>query len=438
MLVAADWVVPMDGPPIKDGAVLVGGATVDAVGPAGTLAARNPKAHRHDHPGCIIAPGLINAHTHLSLSALSGLVESAPFHQWLDAIVPAIKALTADEIAASVAYGAAECIEHGITSVGDICYGPEAPAAAADEGVHGVFFWEINGVSPSEMAQVLAEREFPIDPRHACRRRTQCGLSPHAIYTSGPELLRGTHRFAADAGVAFALHVAESTAETELTLTGSGPLETVARKLAWGFRTPKTGPTRYLDRLGVLEGAIAVHCVYLEPGDARLLAQKTRGVVLCPRSNRYLRVGPAPAAEIVRAGARVALGTDSMASNGDLDLFEEARTLRKLDGSLTADRLLRMLTCDAAEVLGISGICGSLTPGKHADLVVVETGPTDDPYAALIEMGRRSTVRSVVSSGTWRVIDGRTTAPSRSRRHVAESIARRVSAAVGRHQPRHS
>lgn len=405
MIVTADWVIPVASPPIRHGALLLRGTKIREVGTIGDLVAACPRDAVHELPGCVVIPGLVNAHTHLSLTALGGLLDERELVPWLQRIVAATRVMSPDDHADSAALGAVRCLESGTTCVGDIAYGPESLSAAADAGVGGVFFWEVLGMSPSGLAEAMAEREFPTSAA-ACGKRSRCGISSHSPYTCGPGLIRATRQVARAAKAPFAIHVAESRDELRLLLTGDGGLESTAARLAYGFRPPRKRPVAYLDSLEVLDGAVAIHCVQVDGRDARVLAEKASGAVLCPRSNARLGNGAPPVALLDEAGVVLALGTDSAASNDDLDLFAEARALRAVAPGLTADRTLRIMTTEGARVLGVGALYGTLEPGRSAELVAVRTGPTDTPIETVLEAGGASTITAVMSSGLWRVIDG--------------------------------
>lgn len=406
MLITADWVVPISSDPIENGGVLLAsGGRIAEVGRADTLARKHPDAPRHDYPGCTVIPGLVNAHTHLAMTCLKDLIEPQPFESWIARIPIAWRALSGDDIAASISLGALRSIAAGVVAVGDIAYGPESISIAADTGLGGTFFWEVLGMELEDLPKALYDAEYPSDPVAGCRGRLHCGISPHAPYTSGPRLIQGAHKIAMAQGAAFAIHVAESSAEETLLARGNGPLADLADRLALGFEAPGATTVHYLDSLGVLDGMLAIHCTRVSEGDIRLLAAKAAGVVLCPRSNTYLRGGQAPVARLADSGVALGLGTDSLASNKDLDLFEEARALRALEPTLPAKRVLEMMTAEGARALGIDDRFGALEPGRSADLAIYAvTG--DDPVEALVADAGRSTVRAVMSAGVWRVLSG--------------------------------
>ena len=136
-----------------------------------------------------------------------------------------------------------------------------------------------------------------------------------------------------------------------------------------------------------------------------MMAQRARGAVLCPRSNAYLMNSKAPAWRMHEMGVLLALGTDSLASNSDLDLFEEARALKKMEPRFSAERLIAMLTRSGARMLDLVGSFGTLEPGKQADISIFRVSGTD-PYEALLESAGRSSVEAVMSAGVFRVIEG--------------------------------
>jgi cytosine/adenosine deaminase-related metal-dependent hydrolase len=408
MIVTADWVLPVSGPALRHGAVLVDEAgRVAAVAPLADLVALSPAEPVEGFDGCVIIPGLVNAHTHLSLTVLGGLVEPMPMRPFLARVTTAIEALTDSDLEASAALGALECLRNGVTCVGDIAYGPEPQAACAGLGLAGVFYVEVLGTTEDGLDALLAQRGFPRERGACAHGRVRCGLSPHTPYTAGPGTLLASAAIARASGASLAVHLAESPAERELMLHGTGPLSGVAHRLAHGFEAPGAGSVAYLERLGILGEVLAVHCANLEPGDPERLAA-AKGVALCPRSNAYLANGEPPAAALREAGVRLALGTDSAASNWDLDLLSEARALRKLDPALCPVRLLEMVTVDGARVLGMDDVVGSLTPGLDADLAVLRVGDTDEPEAAVIAAGGRGRIVAVMAQGRWRVRDGRT------------------------------
>lgn len=407
MLVSADWVLPGLRRPIRNGAVLIADGHVVEVGELDALRRLPYHGTHHHFDGCVMSPGLVNAHTHLSLTAMHGLLPPSRFEEWLSRLVIAMREWTADDYAASASLGAQQALLTGTTVVGDIVYSAEATAAASDLGVGGVFYWEVLGIEAEALYAELQRHEFPHTQDGMCGRRIRCGISPHSVYTSSADLLRAVHDAAHELSAPSAIHVAESAAEVELLRSGSGPLAEVAARLVPDFHATGEGPVAYLDRLGVLEGATAVHLCQLLPTDIPRLASTVRGAVTCPRSNRFLSNRVPPVGRLVAAGVPVGIGTDSSASNTDIDLMAELRALQQSDPSLDPVQLIRMVTTMGAIALGCEDRFGMLEPGMEADLAIFALGPTANPEADFVARAGAQTLRAVVSAGEWRVVDGR-------------------------------
>ncbi len=406
MLITAQWILPVSRPPIRDGAVLVHDGHVVAVGPADDIAALDPLAARYDFGECIITPGLVNAHTHLSLTSLNGLVPPGPFHEWLPQLVRGMHAWSADEFAASATLGAYESLRSGVTVVGDIVYERSAAEAIIATGLGGTFYWEVLGIEAPALFGVLEQTGFPAPDDDGCGPRSRCGLSPHATYSSGARLLQLVHGLALETGAPVAIHVAESAAETQLFRDGTGPLAPLAERLAHGFEAPGVTPVAYLDGLGVLDGATAIHLGHATPSDVSRLAATARGTVACPRSNAYLHNPIAPVQDLLDAGIPVGIGTDSSASNHDLDLMADVRALHREQPEVDCDSLLKAVTLMGAIALGVEDRYGVIEKGMQADLAVFRTGPTDDPTTAFVSHAGAQTLEALLVGGSWRALDG--------------------------------
>ena len=424
MLVSAGWLLPISRRPVRDGAVLVSEGRIEAVGTADDLVGRFPEAEHVRFDDCVLMPGLVNAHTHLSLTALHGLVPSMAFEEWLPRIVAAMSVLEPDDFAASAVVGTEESLLSGVTTVGDIVYRAGEADAAAAAGLGGVYYWEVLGIDADDLPATLERLAYPVRTGGACGVRVRCGLSPHSPYTSGPSLLRTVRDIACELGAPYAIHVAESEAETRLLRDGSGPLADTAGRSALGFETPHAAPVTYLDRLGALDGATAIHACQVNPAEIPRLAATVRGVVTCPRSNRYLHNTPPKVARFLDAGIPVGIGTDSSASNDDLDLMTEVRAVRSAEPEIGAARLLEMATAMGAIAIGVEDRFGVLEPGMQADLALFRVGPSDDPEGAVVSAAGRDSLAASMSGGAWRVRDGALV----SRDRAATEVARRATA----------
>jgi cytosine/adenosine deaminase-related metal-dependent hydrolase len=427
-LLTGDWVVPVSRRPIRDGGVVVNGEHIVAIGPSVELARAWPEAKAAPFPECVLMPGLVNAHTHLGLSAVEGLFEPGPFTDWLPKLVDAMKTWSTADYAASTAVGAARCLKAGVTAVGDISYGSESVFAAARTGLGGTFFFEVLGIAPAALRARLDQLGFV--PRQDCGPRIRCGLSPHTLYSSGPELLVAVTELAREVEAPLVIHVAETVAEVDLLRDGSGALAPVAAKLAHGFEPTGEHPVAYLDRLGVLDGATAVHVCQTWPSDIGRLSATARGVVTCPRSNEWLHNGIAPVDRLLQAGVPVGIGTDSLASTPDLDLFEEARALQARFPSLTARTIVEMLTVQGALALGMEERFGVLEPGMQADITVFKIAGADEPETALVMHAGRERVEAVMAGGEWVLQDGRLLVDVSAEQAVAASARERAEEAL--------
>ncbi len=429
MLVTADWVLPISDGPIRSGGVLVDAGRIVAVGPARELASHELAAERHDFDGCMISPGLVNAHTHLTLTALSGVVPPLRFAEWLPKLVAAMKPWEVADHEASGVIGAEECLAAGVTCVGDIAYGAAEVSRASAAGLGGVYYWELLGLDPAAIDSHLDYLRYPRE-QDAYGPRIVAGLSPHAPYSCSPALLRAVNAEAKILGVPLAIHVAESAAEVELMHRGTGPLLGVAQRNMPGFTAPGTSTVRYLADLGALDGATAVHVCHLEPGDIELLAEHARGVVTCPRSNTYLH-NPVPEIDrLLDADISVGIGTDSSASNHDLDLMAEVRALLELQPDLGPDAVLRMATLGGARALGAEGRFGSLEHSKAADLSVFRIREAEAPVHAFVRGAGTGTVHAVLAGGEWRVWDGELVARDAASAARASSARARAQATL--------
>jgi 5-methylthioadenosine/S-adenosylhomocysteine deaminase len=399
VLLIADWVVPVSAPPLADGGLWVKDGVIGAVGPAAELRARFPDDAAEVFPGCALLPGLVNAHTHLEYSAFRGFARPGGFGAWMLRLLLARRKLSPADYEAAAVWGAHECLRSGVTSVADCSYEGRAVARAAGAaGLRARVYQEVFGVDDAALPDVMEGLERRLDRLRAeAGPLLEVGVSPHAPYTVSARLYREAARFARRAGLRLATHLAESPAEVEMLARGGGAIARayrLARVGGGGWAPPGVSPVRYVAQAGALgPTTLAVHAVQVDGDDIALLAASGAAVAHCPRSNLRLRCGAAPVAALRREGVTVALGTDSLASNEDLDLFAEMRAALAVSGGrrpgpaaaggtqpagpgaaglpLTSTEVLRMATLDGARALGWDHLVGSLEVGKQADIIAV-------------------------------------------------------------------
>ena len=397
MILSADWVLPVDAAPIRDGWVELDGSRIAAVGSG----AREGAEH---HPGCVVLPGLVNAHTHLEYAGMSGFGDGEPFDAWIADHIRRRVGLEADDYRAQADAGVAACLAGGVTTVADCCYAGTVAAAAEAAGLRAIVYLEaFSRHDPLE--QPLEERLDAIAPPARDSDLVTIGISPHAPYTVDMDDYRRWVGMARERGMPVATHLLESHLETEP---------------AAAFR----------DVLG--PDTVAVHAARATSEDVALFAELDVPVAHCPRSNALLGCGAAPVYDLLAAGVRVGLGTDSPASALTLDMWDEmraailvARTRERRGDVLTAATALELATLRGAQALGLGDEIGSLTPGKRADVVVVDLGrsefvPWDDPVAATVFGGTPERVLLTFVDGQIRYCE--------TGEHADTSAARKVRA----------
>lgn len=372
----ADLVCPVDGPPIRRGAILTSGGRVLAVGEEAFVRPAEPVAGERDFGRAILIPGLVNAHTHLELSGLKR--EPGPMEEWIVSLVREMRGWPAHLFLSSAQIGAAASLAAGVTCAGDVSASGESATAMAGGGMRGVVFHEVLGLDPERADEILAEKMKACDlfPEYEgpIPGAVRHGLSPHAPYSASLALYRAVLVEARARGWPVATHLGESAEEVEFLQDGGGALARVHRALNGsldGFKPSGLRPVAHLDLAGALGGlSLAVHANQTNAEDWALLRKNGVRVCLCPRSARFFDHPFADAARMREAGLELCLGTDSLASSPSLSLLDEARALREADAEISDAELLEMCTRSGAKALGFEGL-GVLKPGGAADFCVV-------------------------------------------------------------------
>ncbi len=397
VLLSADWVLPVSSAPVRKGGVLLEGGRIVAVGPAEILRHDMPRAVYRPLQGHTLMPGLVNAHTHLELTALKDRVPPADdFVSWILRLIAEKQTMNDGAIEASVQRGLEECLASGTTCLGEIANTRHSFRILRDAGVRGVIFYEILGRPAGDLpARIEALRTTIETLRAASGERLAIGVSPHSPYTLSPELFAHLAAYLHTERLPYTIHLAESRDEMDYFRHDRGALkERLFPAVGWdpvGHRAQAGSPLAQLDGLGLLTPRLlAVHGVHLTPREIARLQQAGASLAICPRSNETLRVGRAPIMDMLRAGIPVGLGTDSLASNRSLSLWDEMRFLRQCyqdSDTLAPTQILRMATLDGARALGLAAAIGSLEAGKKADLIAVGTPAScgEDPTEALID-----------------------------------------------------
>ncbi len=378
---SADWVLPIADGPIGGGAVAIDGGQIVSVGVRD--GSEDVALGR-----VAVLPGLVNAHTHLELSYLHGRIPPAPsFLEWVRPMLAArreraglddqiVMRATADAIARARATGTA--------LFGDVSNTLSAVPMLREAKMPGCVFHELLGFRGVDADEQVAGAQRAIDALSA-GDEVRLSLAPHAPYSVSPALFSAIRRHLDEQGrgMVSTVHLGESPEEVELLKKGTGPWRSLLEEIgAWNetWEVPACSPVEYLADLGFLQNSVlAVHGVQLEGNDLSRLRTLGVTVVSCPRSNQYVGVGSPPLEAFYAMKLDVALGTDSLASVEDLNMFSELAEARRIAPRVPARALLRSATLTGADALGFGDDYGSIEPGKRASLIAVRVpeGVTD-------------------------------------------------------------
>ncbi|MCU1260616.1 MAG: amidohydrolase [Bryobacterales bacterium] len=410
-ILSARYVITMDPQRhlIENGAVAIQGDHIAALGTRAEIDRRFQAKQRLDRPDALIAPGLINTHTHAAMSLLRGIADDRRLQDWLEHFIfPAeAKNVSPDFVRWGTRLACLEMLLSGTTTFTDMYYFEEIAAEAAKEaGMRGVLGETVIGFPVADAktpAEALARTE-----KFLARFRNDAlvvpAVAPHAIYTNSGETLKAARALANRFQAPVLIHVSETKKENDDSQTQH-----------------HMSPTRYLDSLGFFQGrTLIAHGVWMDDADIRILKSKNVGVAHCPSSNMKLASGAAPVMKFLAAGVHVGLGPDGPAgSNNDFNMFEEMDLAAKLQKLVTMDpqalpaaTAIEMATIGGARALGMERRIGSLEPAKLADLVTVSLDvangvPLYDVYSQMVYALKGSDVNDVMVNGRLVVRDRR-------------------------------
>jgi aminodeoxyfutalosine deaminase len=394
LTLTARWLFPVSGPPLEGGTITIAGPLIQAVEPHG----------RHadlDLGNVAILPGLANAHTHLDLTGLKGKLQSTPdLVQWLRGVVQYRRSLSPLQAVNDIRAGIAECIRYGTTLIGDIASQGLSWPTVAQAPVRAVVFYELLGL-PKDRSEISESQARRWLDEHPATSTCRPGVSPHAPYSVRSSLFEAAFQIARTHQVALASHVSETLEELELLEHRRGPLVAFLSDLGvWDPGGLIHDAETLIQQQSNDFNFLVIHGNYLELDWLSKSWAKTT-VVYCPRTHAAFGHAPHPFREILAAGGHVALGTDSLASNPDLDVLAEARFIRQRFPDFPGEQLLRMLTLSGAEALGWDQETGSLAAGKSADLIALPLPARDveDPHQLIFES--ELPVTRVMWRGCW-------------------------------------
>jgi 5-methylthioadenosine/S-adenosylhomocysteine deaminase len=414
---SADWiwtgryVVTMDPQRrvIENGAIAIRGELILAAGPQGEIEQRYQARQRLDRPDAILAPGLIDTHTHAAMSLFRGIADDLRLQDWLEHyIFPAeARNVTADFVRWGTRLGCLEMMLSGTTTFTDMYYFEDVVAETAKEaGMRGVLGETIIGF-PSPDAKTPADA-LAFTDRYLTRFHDDPlivpAVAPHAIYTNSDETLKACRALANRHGAPLVIHLSETKHEND---------ECLAQR--------KLTPTQALDALGVFNGrTVAAHAVWVDEADLAILKSRGVGIAHCPSSNMKLASGVAPVTRMLALDMAVGLGPDGPAgSNNDFNMFEEMDLAAKLQKVITGDprnlpatAAVEMATIRGARALGMEKEIGSLEPGKRADLISIRLDrpnavPLYNVYSQMVYALKGSDVEDVMVNGRLLVREAR-------------------------------
>jgi cytosine/adenosine deaminase-related metal-dependent hydrolase len=365
----------VSGPDIPDGTVVVEDDTITYVGPRSSA----PPGKDVDLGDVILAPGLVNAHTHLDLTALRGRFNGLKFFEWIRALTAARQAMSPEELLESARAGIREGLQSGITTYADTAPNDAPFNAMRELGVRGIAYREVFGPDPKQCDEAMAGlRDAVAGMRERATPLVHVGVSPHAPYSVSDELFSAVAVFANSELLPIATHVAESLDESALVANGDGAFAAFLRGRGIEVAPRARTPVDLLERNGVLgSNALLIHCIRCDDRDIATIAKHRCGVATCPVSNRMLGHGTARVPAMLIEDIHVGIGTDSMASNERMDVLSESRLAQ--GARVTERETWELATLGGARALGLGHLIGSLEAGKQADLAAFPIGA--DPRA---------------------------------------------------------
>ena len=416
----AAWVLPMSAAPIANGAVAVQGDRITFVGPASGA----PTGTIVDVGDAALMPGLVNVHTHLELTPLRHLLEGLDFAQWIRTLTMLRRTELSDmaDVENGARIGIAEGLLRGITTYADTSdLATPVVSALTQMGVRGVVYKEVFGPDPKQCAGALVMlRDAVRELRGSETAVVRIGVSPHAPYSVSKELFGAVAMYAMAEQLPMAVHLAESAFEEALVTRGEGPYAD-----HWRSRNIDPAGARARSSVALLHEAgalrakpLIIHAVRVDADDIALLAESGCAVAHCPVSNARFGHGIAPLRELLDAGIRVGIGTDSVASNNRMDLLDESRIAHLMActrthswSALPAGRALWHATAGGAAALGLWSGLGTLAVGAPADLSAFPLDglaalPLADVSDALVHGVAGSPARLAVAAGVTKVLDG--------------------------------
>jgi cytosine/adenosine deaminase-related metal-dependent hydrolase len=379
MILRARTVVPMTGPPIDNGAVVVKGNRVRAVGTLPEIAALFTGA-LFDLGEQVLMPGLINAHCHLDYTMLRRAISPpSGFTAWVQRLNALKRSLRDEDYLEAIALGFAELVKWGTTTVLNIESFPELMSHLPPPPIRTWWFYEMIDVRKRITTDDFLDGAGIFFKKHA-DWLGGFGLSPHAPYTASAALYQLAAECGRQDGMLLTTHLAESSEEAAMFNRAAGPLYDFMQSLGRDMSDCGHGsPVRHL--LGgriIGPDWIVAHMNELDDSDFDLLRETPVHIVHCPASHRYFSHRPFPMDRLREIGINISLGTDSLASTNTLSLFDEMRAVCDQHPSISPRDAIEMATINPARALRRPGELGSIGPKARADLIALPIAPSSE------------------------------------------------------------
>ena len=368
-LVRAKYLLTLESPPlILDGAIHIKDQRILSLGSFKEIEKEVCGAKFIDLEDLILMPVLTNAHLHLELSALRFRIPpTGRFILWVRQVIKRRSELSPIEIKESINFAIKELLREGIGIVGDVGNSALSLEPLLQSPLSGYLFQEIINFKGDRIS---------LSPLEEFSKRIKLTYSPHAPYTVSPLLIQAIKAYTRKRKRLFTIHLAESQEEIQFLRDGTGPIAALLKERnQWNesFSPPGISPVKYLDSLGVLdENTLAIHSIHLTEEDFEILSKRGVKVCLCPRSNLYTGAGFPDLPRFLKYGIKLCLGTDSLASNDRLSIFEEMKTLLNFYPSTDPLLILKMGSVEGAKILGFEEY-GTLREGAFANFLAIST-----------------------------------------------------------------
>lgn len=405
MLLCAQYILPVTSEPIIDGAVLVRDGVIRDIGKVDMLRLRYPEEEVVDAGLAAVMPGLVDLHTRLERSVLRGVVNDAPYIQWLTEVARKSARLEASDWFDSAILGGLDALSSGITTVADVTMTGASCTAVNKLGLRSVIYREVAAMDKSRIdaAMQAAQKDILHWREEVDSDRVTIGIASAPLFTNHPATMAAISTFATKEDLPSAMWLGGSREEYNFVRYGSSPFQVHGGDVKRGYvEVPPwlpTGvsPVRYALNWNAFDApnVMIIHAVYVDDEDLRFLRDYDVAVCACPRACAQLGMGVAPLDEFIRSDLRVGLGTDSPAATESTDMLSEMRLGMLLQRAvnpgrfLDAKTMLEVATIGGARALGIDDLVGSLEIGKRADLIAVDLSSshqsfTTDPVAAVV------------------------------------------------------